>query len=64
MDGATSYDIISVLVNSMARVGGLGPHATLDYDAADGRFKYYWILIRIIIEIITNIHVQYYYYYY
>ena len=40
MVGATSSDNISVLANTMACLGGLGAHATMDSDAADGRSKY------------------------
>ena len=41
MDGATSSDNISVLLNTMACLGGLGLHANMDSDEADGRFKYH-----------------------
>ena len=40
MNGVTSFDNISVLVNTMACLAGLGLHATMDSDAVDGRFKY------------------------
>ena len=62
MNGVTCSDNISVLVNTMACLRGLGLHATMDSDAADGRFKYPQILFSIIINIITNICFKYYYY--
>ena len=40
MNGVTSSDNSSVLVNTMACLGGLGLHATMDSEAPDGRFKY------------------------
>ena len=40
MNGVTSSENISVLVNTMACLGGLGLHAIMDSDAADGMFKY------------------------
>ena len=40
MDGATIFDNILVLSNTMACLGGLGQHATMVCDTADGRFKY------------------------
>ena len=47
MNCATSYHNISVLVNTMACLGGLGLHATMDFDAAVGLdiLKYYSILL-------------------
>ena len=40
MNGVTSFDNISVLVNTIICVGDLGLHTTMDSEAADGRFKY------------------------
>ena len=40
MNDVTSSDNISVLVKTMACLGGLGRHATMNSDAVDGRFKY------------------------
>ena len=43
MNGVSSSDNISVLVNTintMTCLAGLGLHANMDSDAADGRFKY------------------------
>ena len=39
MNGVTSSDNISVLINTMACMGCLGLYATIDSDAVDGRFK-------------------------
>ena len=40
MNGVTSSDNISVLINTMRMSGDLGLHATMDSDAVDDRFKY------------------------
>ena len=61
MNGVTSSDNISVLVYTMACLAGLGLHATMDSEAADGKFKYTSILFNIILNIITNICFKYYY---
>ena len=63
MNSVTNSDNISVLVYTKACLGGLGEttHASMDSEAADGRIKYPSILFNIIINIITNICVKYYY---
>ena len=40
MNGVTGSDLISVLVYTMACLGGLGLHATMDSETAHGKFKY------------------------
>ena len=63
MNGVKSSDNISVLVYTMNGLDGLGLHATIDFEAAAGRFKYPSILCYIIINSITNICFKYHYYY-
>ena len=66
MNSVTNSDNISVLVNTMTCLGGLGEttHATMNSEAAHGMFKYPSILFNIIVNIITTICFKYYYYYY
>ena len=57
MNGVTSSDNISVLVYTAACLDGLGLHATMESEAADGRLKYPSTLFNII-DIITNIYLN------
>ena len=58
MNSVTNSDNIQLLVYTVACLVGLGEttYATMDFEAADGRFKYPSIFFNIIINNITNIY--------